>query len=743
MGPDDSLFPALANYYRSLHNPFICLTLKVEVKSQKYASRRKRNTHRREPDAKLFKPALRSCSPLEMIDWDDRDKYWNELNATQAQCLFYGIATARTSVHENICYHQRADYDDFDLYQANEIISIFTNPSVISPAANPRGVRGDPHKDLDDFRAHVYSKCGGSEEGCRLLPAARAFLENAQSMAEIVNYLETNHLMAGVDQIEFSKFVKRVRNFQPWSTPELLFSEDVFEAENGDLDKQKFVARSYFYGLNGFPVNFKASVRYYKLAAEQSDGDSECQLAIFSTCGLGLRASFDSAKEYYQRAIAHGSLEAQWRYPLFLEWSIREGPKSIERVPYFHLMMNNLETGNREALYHLGRLVESNAAFHYGREQAIPYYQKAALQGHLEALRRLWNIYQKLGKSTDAQEIVDYVMGLGESPYIESVSRTYCSIGRDSDAYQLLTLTKSNEDPQCLSLLADLTLRGFSKTPGDRKFEAALLYRQAVTVPHAFQQLISLCHEFHQEEGVQKVRALWNQIYLSTKVSAEKFLQIHYAKFLEEMELWKPAFVEYQRIVRRTFLPAAEYKVGMTFLYAPHHECRQNTRKGLHFLKLAAEQNYADAHFARGKWYLAKQKVRKALPCLESACRFGHIEAIMLTRETLKKRGGADRDLKMEFGLLLTAASVHEDDPLVYEAGELARSAEYAGAQFSHGKKFYKLCKEQKKTGDSQICQDAKYWLIIAASHGHKQARELLQELVKATHGTKSEEKQT
>lgn len=160
-------------------------------------------------------------------------------------------------------------------------------------------------------------------------------------------------------------------------------SQVILSAEKGDIDAQKFLARSYSQGINGVRKNDVQAFIWTKAAAEQGDGEYEYILSQLYWKGIGTSKDGKAMMEWMERSANHGYVPAMENlgYLNFM------GGYYEKAIP---LLKGALEKGNVAANYLIGKAylkgngVEQNytKAFQYlnaaVQAEIIPAYKELA-----------------------------------------------------------------------------------------------------------------------------------------------------------------------------------------------------------------------------------------------------------------------------------------------------------------------------------------------------------------------------
>ncbi|RZD14577.1 MAG: hypothetical protein EVJ47_05250 [Candidatus Acidulodesulfobacterium ferriphilum] len=78
-------------------------------------------------------------------------------------------------------------------------------------------------------------------------------------------------------------------------------------ADKGNMKAQRKLGFMYDNGYDGFPKNFKKANRWFKLAAEQGDAESQLNVGNAFFCGFGVPKNFKKALYWYKLAVKQGN----------------------------------------------------------------------------------------------------------------------------------------------------------------------------------------------------------------------------------------------------------------------------------------------------------------------------------------------------------------------------------------------------------------------------------------------------
>ncbi|XP_029110357.1 protein sel-1 homolog 3 [Scleropages formosus] len=156
-----------------------------------------------------------------------------------------------------------------------------------------------------------------------------------------------------------------------------------FQAERGDLESQKALARMLFWGEQGVPKDMKAALRWYARSAMRlTDARAMYDYSILLLKGQGVKKNTTLGRELMEKAASMGLPEAingmGWYYSTFMA-------DTETAVRYFERAAQN---GSRDAVYNLGLFYLSGSyPGKPGKNQsmAFEHFLNASLKGHADA----------------------------------------------------------------------------------------------------------------------------------------------------------------------------------------------------------------------------------------------------------------------------------------------------------------------------------------------------------------------
>jgi len=86
-----------------------------------------------------------------------------------------------------------------------------------------------------------------------------------------------------------------------------------FNAKNGDVTDQMWLASKYYYGSNDFLKNLEKSFQWTKLAAQQGNREAQYNLALNYLNGEGIPKNLQQALEWLEKSATQGHPPAEYR----------------------------------------------------------------------------------------------------------------------------------------------------------------------------------------------------------------------------------------------------------------------------------------------------------------------------------------------------------------------------------------------------------------------------------------------
>ena len=162
------------------------------------------------------------------------------------------------------------------------------------------------------------------------------------------------------------------------------------EAENGDLDSQKELARKYLIG-DGVAENKEEAVKWAKMAAEQGDKDSQYLVGTIYYSEGKKPADDKEAFKWFEKAANQNHPDAQLYMAECYYYGYGTSRNASKAVEYYKKASNN---GFAEAMFSLGWCYEQGDGVARNMTEAKKWYRKAKENGSVNATQRL----QQLGE---------------------------------------------------------------------------------------------------------------------------------------------------------------------------------------------------------------------------------------------------------------------------------------------------------------------------------------------------------
>ena len=253
----------------------------------------------------------------------------------------------------------------------------------------------------------------------RYLPSFKSMFPNDSYKFPLINhYLENNKsfylLYLGNDESDLqsekkselcSMYLKIGERDYYSKKIEQTFSEKILisSESNENEDNPLEIAKSYFYGLNNYPVNYSQALNYFKLAADKGDSEAQWRYALmiknFLDCA---EKSSKDIESYLQKSSDNNNPQGKLLYSLFL--------RDDENINMFQRHINECcDSGNLDAMYYYAMHLEK---IDKTLEQSISYYKKAADSGHLDSLIRLIYLLKSKSETSLYEEYLNLSVSL-------------------------------------------------------------------------------------------------------------------------------------------------------------------------------------------------------------------------------------------------------------------------------------------------------------------------------------------
>ena len=163
-------------------------------------------------------------------------------------------------------------------------------------------------------------------------------------------------------------------------------------AEKGEADSQYKIGewlRAYAHGYSSDKYN-KTAILWYQKAAMRGHIDAQIKLARCYEEGYGVYKDIEAAIKWYKKAADKGDSIAKQRY-----LKLRYADKIYEAVIRYRMeLLVAADNDNRNSQYLLGEWLSCHNDQSSYREEAFFWYEKAAKNGHVDAMLKLGECYE-------------------------------------------------------------------------------------------------------------------------------------------------------------------------------------------------------------------------------------------------------------------------------------------------------------------------------------------------------------
>jgi len=179
-------------------------------------------------------------------------------------------------------------------------------------------------------------------------------------------------------------------------------------AEDGDLDMQASIARSYQFG-DQYRQNYEEALKWYTKLAAQEDRSAQCKVGEFFFMGYGTAINLAEAEKWWRKAAINGDENAQLYLNIlsgkdtqrekperddgFDKMKILYSALGGERIGTLPWFREQAEKGIADYQYKLGVMYDEGTYISEDSIEAVKWYRKAAEQGHKEAQNNLGHAY--------------------------------------------------------------------------------------------------------------------------------------------------------------------------------------------------------------------------------------------------------------------------------------------------------------------------------------------------------------
>ncbi|KAK8897964.1 hypothetical protein M9Y10_000208 [Tritrichomonas musculus] len=211
-------------------------------------------------------------------------------------------------------------------------------------------------------------------------------------------------------------FVTEIDVFEVYHSEPIFYSATTANVKEDDVKTQLFIAESYFNGENGFPVNYTEAAKYYQMAADNGNAESQWKIGQLKVNGLGTKQDEKSAFLYMQKSADQKEPDGMLRFSLFIRhFLVNHKTKENVKWPSFRQYLEqSAQAGNIEAINQLGMFLESNYCYDE-ITKSIDQFDSAVEKGYLDSIFRMIHIYDNPDDKKKYRNIVKQSIGLCEN----------------------------------------------------------------------------------------------------------------------------------------------------------------------------------------------------------------------------------------------------------------------------------------------------------------------------------------
>lgn len=144
----------------------------------------------------------------------------------------------------------------------------------------------------------------------------------------------------------------------------------VKSANSGNICSQKMLGNAYRRGYCKRKINYEEAMNWYRMASEQGDGDSSCNIAYL----FMEDEDYTSAKEYLEKAVEQGSHDAEATLGRFY---LKGLGCQIDNEKSFEFFSKAANVGIQYAMYEMGIFYANGVVVKKDKEIAIKWFLKA------------------------------------------------------------------------------------------------------------------------------------------------------------------------------------------------------------------------------------------------------------------------------------------------------------------------------------------------------------------------------
>ena len=499
--------------------------------------------------------------------------------------LIYASDDEKNYTGSNIAFLKIRDYD---------LISSKTYDKSILKRLFDKAEKIVPH-----FKAITKTKYDITSSKQKNKPILKRLLEEFEKKIE--NSLNTDKNILNI----FNFFIRKYKSFVPLTSGKLLVSEDV---EKSDIDALKKCAFSYFYGVNGFPINYQESFKYFeKLSSEPfNDSKSRMQCALMLAYNIGINQNYEKAIAFFEKALEKSqNYEAKLHFSLFLEYyKARNHKTEKEYIPLLYECADKLYP---EAIYLKARLEQSKQPIginkNYNQYQSIIRLYKDAYElGNIEAGIYLYNTENWI-YDTVKTDIRDFLINTINFKIIYDHTLQL----KKEDAQKIFDIF-GDKSPGILKLQTDFLLDDFIQGANDDNEKIKTIignYRHAsYHYPEALVKLIKIYREILKLKGKdQQIYRFAMKQFKQSNAKQIIFLK-EYSKYCYDTGQNQLGFKLLCRYAKIEKNPNDIYAIWEKINQQENVKCKTKTKESLFFLKKAAKKNHKEALYQLGNYYI-------------------------------------------------------------------------------------------------------------------------------------------
>jgi hypothetical protein len=205
--------------------------------------------------------------------------------------------------------------------------------------------------------------------------------------------------------------------------------------------------------------------------AEKGNPEAEFKIGEMYETGFGTAKNMKLAEEWINKAAAQGHEMAKFK---LLYWDMRKNGITKANKPQFQDMENKVKNNNAGAELYMGKIYAEGDGVPVDREKALDLYNKATLQGSVEA--------ERAGAILRAQVKKDELASQRQQEELKAKQEEL----RKQQAERLAAQKKAEAARAAASVAADKRKQATAKTADDSKSQQK--EQAAIAAQHAAQQ---------------------------------------------------------------------------------------------------------------------------------------------------------------------------------------------------------------------------------------------------------------